>query len=147
MMIVRDLFSAYQNWLGGDLCFQDYQAELDGLPGDYASPTGCLLLARRDTEVFGVVAVRTVPEDGSASPTRCEMKRLFVLSEVRGKGVGRDLAVASLAFARTAGYQSMVLETLEELTAARDLYRALGFVQLDYEPGQAIPMELKLDQS
>lgn len=119
----RELFLEYAGWLGVDLCFQGFTEELDALPRMYAPPDGALVLARRDDEIAGCVAVRRF--DGKTS----EMKRLFVRPAARGLGIGRLLAAASVGIARRLGYRRMVLDTLEEMVAARGIYSALGFVE------------------
>ena len=121
MAVVRDLFLEYQGWLNVDLCFQDFQEELDSLPGKYAPPSGQLLLARQGDQVAGIVCLR--PLDGDA----CEMKRLFVRPDWLGQGLGRALAVAVITAAREHGYGVMKLDTLARLVAAGRLYDSLGF--------------------
>lgn len=120
---VRDLFLEYAGSLNFSLCFQDFESELEGLPGAYAAPAGTLLLARVDGAVAGCVGVR--PLDAG----RCEMKRLYLREFCRGSGGGRVLAGQAIAFARKAGYERMVLDTLPQMVAAMRLYYDLGFVR------------------
>jgi ribosomal protein S18 acetylase RimI-like enzyme len=119
------LLREYEAGIGMSLCFQDFDAELAGLPGDYAPPRGLMVLARQagGQELLGCVAVRPVP----GSPESCGMKRLFVRSAGRGSGLGRRLALAAMVEARRLGYERICLDTLPSMTAAQALYRALGF--------------------
>lgn len=123
--VVRRLFVDYAAELGVDLGFQRFDAELAGLPGAYARPSGRLLLARDGEEVLGCVALRRF------SDTACEMKRLYVRPGRRRGGTGRALAVALLAEARAIGYRSMLLDTLSHMVSAVTLYESLGFSHRD----------------
>lgn len=122
LAVVRDLFLEYAGSLNFNLCFQDFETELEGLPGAYAPPRGTLLLAQDDGKTAGCVGVR--PLDTG----RCEMKRLYVRGQYRGSGLGRQLAERAITFARDAGYRRMLLDTLPQMTAAVRLYRELGFM-------------------
>lgn len=133
MDAVRQLFRDYQDFLQVDLCFQDFEGELAGLPGAYAPPGGALLLAWAQEgdappQVAGGVALRPL-KGGQAD--RCEMKRLFVRDQWKGLGLGRALAVEVLQAGRQLGYRRMVLDTLSRLETAVELYRRLGFVPIE----------------
>jgi GNAT superfamily N-acetyltransferase len=103
------------------LCFQGFDRELATLPGDYAPPSGCLLLALEDGNAAGGVGLRRIDDE------RCEMKRLCVRPEYRGEGLGRVLAEKVVAEARIVGYRSMYLDTLPVMKEAQALYQSLGF--------------------
>jgi ribosomal protein S18 acetylase RimI-like enzyme len=119
--LARELMQEYGNSLGVDLGFQGFEEELAGLPGDYAPPKGALILAFVEQEAAGCVALR--PLSGEV----CEMKRWYVRPKWRGAGVGKGLIAAALAQARRAGYRAIRLDTLPNMTAAREIYAALGF--------------------
>nr|WP_216842418.1 GNAT family N-acetyltransferase [Acidovorax sp. SRB_14] len=122
---VRTLFREYADSLGVDLDFQNFDAELGALPGEYAPPRGQLLLARVDGAVAGCCALR--PLDNADYPNASEMKRLYVRKAFRGFGLGRQLAEAMLDAARQAGYACVLLDTLDDMESARALYTDLGF--------------------
>ena len=125
----RDIFREYAAALGVDLCFQGFDDELADLPGDYSAPRGALLLARVDGAIAGCCALR--PLDTSDYPGAAEMKRLYVRKAFRGFGLGRQLAEAVLDSARQAGYDCVLLDTLDDMEAARALYEDLGFEAIE----------------
>ncbi|MFP5462735.1 MAG: GNAT family N-acetyltransferase [Gammaproteobacteria bacterium] len=122
---VRGLFGEYADSLGVDLCFQGFEDELAGLPGKYAAPGGCVLLAWAGSEPVGCVALRPVDAE------RAEMKRLYLRPAARGLGVGRQLVERICERARGAGYRWVCLDTLPGMTAAAQLYRSMGFVAIE----------------
>jgi ribosomal protein S18 acetylase RimI-like enzyme len=124
----REVFREYAASLQVDLCFQDFEAELAGLPGEYSAPQGQLLLAMVDGQLAACGAMRCLR--GTDYANACEMKRLYVRPAFRRFGLGRALAQALLDEARGAGYSAMLLDTLDDMEAARELYATLGFEEI-----------------
>jgi len=124
----RAIFREYAASLDVDLCFQDFEAELAALPGEYAEPLGLLLLAMVDGEVAACGAYRAIADADYANA--CEMKRLYVRRAYRRLGLGSMLARTLMQRAAEAGYSAMLLDTLDEMEAARELYAGLGFEEI-----------------
>jgi putative acetyltransferase len=122
----RRLFREYEAYLNVDLCFQQFESELANLPGKYALPSGTLLLAKDRQKVIGCGALRRL---GAIQDRTCEMKRLYVCREGRGLGIGKQIAERLIQEGVLLGYSTMVLDTLNRLEAAIQLYKSLGFVQ------------------
>ncbi len=129
---VRELFAEYFDFLRtdvdtdvGDLNdvppLAGYEAEMATLPGRYSPPDGCLLLAEYEGKAAGCVAFYQF-EDGI-----CEIKRLWVRPQFRGKKISRMLVETLIAEARKVGYTAVVLSTVDILKEARALYESLGF--------------------
>lgn len=139
---VKALFEEYATSLAISLDFQGFDSELESLPGYYAPPQGCILLASWEGQVAGCVALRKL-EEGI-----CEMKRLFTRPGFRGHRIGHALSEAVIQRAREIGYSRMRLDTLESMGPARKLYTSLGFYEIGpycYNPiADAVYMELQL---
>ena len=128
LQAVRELFHEYAQSLSVDLCFQNFEAELAGLPGDYATAGGALLLATVDGQPAGCVAMRPLPD--SDHTNACEMKRLYVRPSFRRYGLGLQLTRQLMDMAVQAGHSCMLLDTLDDMEAARGLYQTLGFFEV-----------------
>jgi putative acetyltransferase len=136
---VKQLFIAYSESLGISLCFQNFDQELSGLPGAYAPPAGCLMLAEFNGRAGGCVALRPLGYGV------CEMKRLYVTPELRGSGAGRALVVAVMERARSIGYTAMRLDTLPSMERAIELYRSLAFREIEPYCENPVPGALFLE--
>lgn len=122
----RTLFREYENKMGLDLCFQGFEAELASLPGNYAEPSGRLLIATIDGQIAGCVALKKVDDE------TCEMKRLYVREEFRGQKVGIALIERLISDARSIGYKRLRLDTFPPIMAkAVELYRSYGFREIE----------------
>jgi ribosomal protein S18 acetylase RimI-like enzyme len=119
----RQLFLEYADSLGFSLCFQGFDEELEFLPGKYAAPNGCILLAKIESVSVGCAALRPI------SNNVCEMKRLYVKPDYRGNGLGRKLAYKIVQLAIEKKYLKMQLDTLSSMHSAIGLYQSLGFVE------------------
>ena len=148
LQAVVGLFTEYATWLGIDLSFQDFDAEMEDIPnrtGKYAPPDGELLLARHKAtdEVVGVVGLKPL-----GGPQICEMKRLWVPSSARGLGIGKALVDAIIDVARKQGYEEMRLDSLDSMKGAQRLYTQVGFTEIekyyDTPNEQTVFMSLKL---
>ena len=121
----RELFLEYSQSLGFSLCFQNFEKELAGLPGDYAPPEGRLLLAAYQGQLAGCVALHKLEAE------ICEMKRLYLRPQFRGKGLGRAMTNRIIAEARQIGYRRMRLDTVEPIMKdAVAMYRKIGFQEI-----------------
>ena len=118
---VRQFFRNYAAWLGVDLDYQNFGEEMASLPGAYAAPAGRLFFAEFEGRPAGCVGIRP------SSDGVCEMKRLYVEPEMRGNGIGRQLALAAIKAAKALGYRKVMMDTLPAMRIAVKLYRELGF--------------------
>lgn len=136
---VKDLFRAYFQFLsqehGLDISYQGIEEELATLPGKFAPPDGRLILAVTSEQSVGCAALRRIDDQA------CELKRMFVLPQFRGQGIGKALARKLIDDARTIGYECMRLDTGNFLAAAIQLYDSLGFQII--EPYNDVPEDLQ----
>jgi GNAT superfamily N-acetyltransferase len=138
---VRTLLREYADFVGSAICFASFEQELAQLPGHYAPPGGCLLLAEEEGRVMGCAGLR--PFDAATG----EMKRLYVRPGRQGTGMGRALATNIIDEARGAGYRRLLLDTLPKMHRAIAMYRSLGFAEIPTysdNPPNALCFELKL---
>jgi GNAT superfamily N-acetyltransferase len=139
---VREIFIEYADFLQVDLCFQDFEKELQTLHKVYNPPTGCIILAKENEQVIGCIALKPIGEGV------CEMKRLYVRPSARGKALGKKLVEELIDFAKKAGYNTMKLDTISSLKEAINLYQSKGFVKTEayvYNPlSDVLYYELKL---
>lgn len=119
---VKQLFHLYALELNENICFQNFDEELNQPLKKYGGKNGLLLAGKWNNELVGCVAYTRLDIPGT-----CEMKRLYILPAFRGEGVGKELAAAIIEYARKDGFNTMVLDTLEKLKAAVKLYKKLGF--------------------
>lgn len=142
----RELFEEYAAWLGLDLSYQGFEAELAALPGKYAPPRGALLLACDDHAALGCVGLR--PLDW---PAVAELKRIYVRPESRGRRLGMLLSDAALSSACDIGYRRVRLDSLPTMATAQRLYESVGFREIGaYRSDPAVGtryMELEFDSA
>lgn len=119
------LFKEYAAWLNIDLCFQNFDAELQQLNEMYEAPHGIILLCKTDDNYTACVAVRNKGEQIA------ELKRMYVQPAQRGKGLAKDLLQKAINFAKQAGYKKIRLDTLATMTPAINLYKQFGFYEID----------------
>jgi GNAT superfamily N-acetyltransferase len=139
---VRRRLEEYVTWIGLDLAFQEIDAELEGLPGDYAPPRGALFVAQEGDRLLGTIGLRPLKEQacraGAYDAKAGEMKRLFVRPDARGRGLAKQLIAVALAEARRLQYSEIRLDTLPMMGDAQSLYSSLGFH--DIEPYYETPV-------
>lgn len=137
---IRKLFNEYVADLGVNLDFQDFQSELKELPGKYTPPTGALFAVKDDNNYCGCVALKALSED------ICELKRLYVKPQCRGRALGRKLMETALNKAVQLDYQFIRLDTLKTLTPALNLYHSFGFYEIDSYNGNPLSEAVFLEK-
>jgi GNAT superfamily N-acetyltransferase len=141
---IRELFVEYEHSLGFPLCFQNFDKELENLPGEYSPPYGGLFIAVHERDVLGCIALRRIDD------ATCEMKRLYVRPAGRGKGIGTLLVKTLIETAKNHGYKQMKLDTVPSMKEAIRIYIRFGFKETDPYRNNPIPgalfMELDLQE-
>lgn len=139
---VREMLEEYVAWIGLDLAFQEVDAELAELPGDYAPPRGALFVIGDSKRLLATIGLRPLDEGaclaGAYDENAAEMKRLFVRPEARGRGLAKQLINRVIDEARRLHYDEIRLDTLPMMGDAQSLYVALGFS--DIAPYYATPI-------
>ena len=118
---VRALFREYGAIPDYCTCFKGFEEEIQSLPGMCAPPAGRLLLAYVDGAAAGCIGLRAM------EPGYCEIRRLYVRPEFRGRRLGQPLAEAIIREARNLGHDRLLLDTLPVMKEAITLYESLGF--------------------
>jgi putative acetyltransferase len=137
--VARGLFVEYSESLGVDLCFQGFVEELARLPGEYARPTGRLILAFDGEHAVGCGVLRRIDD------RVCEMKRMYLRPSARGRGAGWQLIDDLIEMARVIGYDRMRLDTLPSMTRVKAIYRSLGFKEIAPDRANPVPGALFLE--
>ncbi|MEZ4774046.1 MAG: GNAT family N-acetyltransferase [Bacteroidia bacterium] len=121
---IRELFAEYAVLRNHDAALGNFQYELTHLPGKYAPPSGCVLLATLDFQPAGCIAYQPVGEG------ICEMKRMFVRPSFRRQGIGSKLIVTLQEYAVQQGYHTMRLDTHPWMKDAHKRYISMGFYEI-----------------
>ena len=129
---VRGLFTEYTDFLvSGDKEFkkyleiQKYDHEVENLEEKYGLPYGRLYVAFYENQIAGCIALRKLND------TQCEMKRLYVKSQFRNKGIAKILVEKIVSDAKEIGYSEMLLDTLPFLQIAIEMYKKIGFYEIE----------------
>ncbi len=122
---MRALWMEYWEVLELPLEFQGFASQVQRLPGEFAEPSGFLLLAFEDSVAAGTIAVRPLRAEA------CEAKRLYVPARFRGKGLGKKLLSAAIENARLLGYQTLFGDTLPGMQEALSLYGQFAFERVE----------------
>ncbi|MBI2968787.1 MAG: GNAT family N-acetyltransferase [Bacteroidetes bacterium] len=129
----KELFIEYARSLGFDLCFQNFDKELEELDVQYNLPEGGLLLIRYGMDYVGCTGIRKL-ENGIA-----ELKRMYIKPDHRKAGLGKIMMEKAIELAKNLWFRKIRLDTLKNMTAAIHLYKSNGFYEI--EPYRFNPLE------
>jgi N-acetylglutamate synthase-like GNAT family acetyltransferase len=121
----KTLILEYIKWLNQDLSYQNIDDELLNFPEKYKEPSGAFVIAKIDENVIGCAGLKKFSDE------ICEMKRLYVLDNFKGKGIGKKLTEKIIAEAKTKNYEKMRLDTFDKMEAALEIYYKNGFKKID----------------
>jgi GNAT superfamily N-acetyltransferase len=94
-------------------------------PADFAPPGGSFLVGYEDGTPVCVGGIKRLDDEA------CEIKRMFVVPQARGRGLAKELLVALEDAARALGYTVAKLDTGPEQPHAERMYRAAGYEETD----------------
>jgi len=118
------LFQLYADSLKVDLSFQNFTDELKTINKQYNKPGGALLIAYNGEDAIGCAGLRMINSEVA------ELKRMFVLTEYNGQGIGKKMLGIIIDIARELKYKKIKLDTLPGMIQAQRLYRSFGFVDI-----------------
>jgi ribosomal protein S18 acetylase RimI-like enzyme len=140
--LAKDLFQEYAQSLAIDLCFQNFAEELAQIAEQYNLKDGGIILLKLANEAIACAGLRRIDAQTA------ELKRMYIRAGFRGQGLGKTLLSEIIKLAQSLDYQYIRLDTLPSMLEAIQLYRALGFYEIEaYRPNPiagAIYMEIKL---
>jgi len=120
------LVAEYGNYLFGELKLmagsESFLKELEKFPDyKYKKPDGAFYLVSLGDTPIGCLGFKRWSE------TECELKRMYIKEEYRGRGFAAQLIAFILKEAAKAGYRRMLLDTNVEMAAAHKAYLNAGF--------------------
>lgn len=129
--VIRDTLEEFGANHPGTVYYDD---TTDALYELFREPRSMYTIAELDGKIVGGGGI--FPTEGLPSDT-CELVKMYLLTEVRGTGLGKKLIENAINAAKTEGFQYMYLETMHELKNALDIYAKFGFTYLDHPMGNS----------
>ena len=106
--------------------FAIHDAEVDAMHAAYTRAGHAYFVVALDGRVCGGAGIAPL----AGEPAICELRKMYFLPELRGRGVGAALMHRCLEAARALGYRKCYLETLTGMDAAQKLYERFGFARI-----------------